>query len=191
MIALIDYDIGNLHSVSKAIEKAGARVLRARKPADLEPAWGAVLPGVGAFGDCIKALAASGFEEAVKNFIASGRPFLGICVGHQMLFEASFENGTHRGLGIFKGPVERFKDTPGLKIPQIGWNQVRQARPDCPLFRGIPDLSYFYFVHSYAVRPKEKDIIAGTTDYGETFASVVWRNNVFATQFHQIGRAHV
>jgi glutamine amidotransferase len=123
--------------------------------------------------------------EASRDFIRTGKPFLGICVGYQALFERSDEfNSCAAGLGVFKGSVVRFTERPGLKIPQIGWNQLEIVRPDCPLYRGIPNGSHVYFVHSFYPQPAEEGIVATRTDYGDTFASSVWRDNVFATQFH-------
>jgi glutamine amidotransferase len=117
--------------------------------------------------------------------MASGRPFLGICVGYQALFERSEEfDSCAAGMGVFRGRVVRFQSYAGLKIPQIGWNQVRQLRPGCPLFRGIPDGSYFYFVHSYFPKPRDVSLVAGETEHGETFASAIWADNIYATQFH-------
>jgi imidazole glycerol-phosphate synthase subunit HisH len=144
-----------------------------------------VLPGVGAFDDCINALRKQHLLEAARGFIQTGKPFLGICVGYQALFERSEEfNSCAAGLGIFQGSVVRFTEKPGLKIPQIGWNQLDIVQPDCPLYRGIAGGSYVYFVHSFFPQPADKSIIATRTDYGETFASSVWRDNVYATQFH-------
>jgi len=185
VIALLDYGSGNLRSVHKALLAAGAEVRLAKSPAQIGDARGLVLPGVGAFDDCINAMARQELLAASRDFIRSGRPFLGICVGYQALFERSEEfNSCAAGLGVFKGAVVRFSDRHGLKIPQIGWNQVRLARADCPLYRGIPDGSYFYFVHSFFPQPEDDAIVATRTDYGDVFASSVWRDNVFATQFH-------
>lgn len=185
VIALIDYGSGNLRSVHKALLKVGADVRVVRRPDEMSNARGLVLPGVGAFDDCINALQRQGLLEAAKKFIQSGRPFLGICVGYQALFDGSDEfNSCAAGLGIFKGRVVRFSDRFGLKIPQIGWNQLEILKPDCPLFRGIPSGSYVYFVHSFFPHPADASIVATQTGYGETFASSVWRDNVFATQFH-------
>ena len=185
MIALIDYGSGNLRSVHKALLKVGASVRIARQPAELADARAVVLPGVGAFDDCIQALARQSLLEASRQFIQSGRPFLGICVGYQALFEKSEEfNSCAAGLSIFQGKVVRFAARDGLKIPQIGWNQLDIVRPDCPLYSGIPGGSYVYFVHSFFPRPADPSIVATRTTYGETFASSVWRDNVFATQFH-------
>ncbi|MDX2226658.1 MAG: imidazole glycerol phosphate synthase subunit HisH [Verrucomicrobiae bacterium] len=182
-IALIDYDIGNLRSAEKALQKVGATVVRATSPEMLQGVDGAVLPGVGAFRDCVKCLGEHRMTEAVGDFIRSDRPFLGICVGLQMLFETGHENGAHAGLGLLGGHVDRLR-AEGLKVPQIGWNRVRMIRDGCPLFRGIADGSHFYFVHSYAVRPLQPDVVAAITEYGETYPSVVWRGNLYATQFH-------
>jgi len=144
-----------------------------------------VLPGVGAFDDCMQALEKQALLEASRRFIRSGRPFLGICVGYQALFEKSEEfNSCAAGMGIFQGKVVRFPAADGLKIPQIGWNQIDIVNPECPLFHGILSGSYVYFVHSFFPRPEDPSIVATSTSYGETFASSVWRDNVYATQFH-------
>ena len=185
MIALLDYGSGNLRSVEKALRKVGADVNVITRPEGMKDARAAVLPGVGAFDDCITAMQRQELLDGVKDFIRSGRPFLGICVGYQALFEKSDEfNSCAAGLGIFQGKVVRFTDRPGLKIPQIGWNQIELAFASCPLFRGIPNGSYVYFVHSFFPRPVDPAIIATRTEYGEPFASAVWKENVFATQFH-------
>jgi imidazole glycerol-phosphate synthase subunit HisH len=185
VIALLDYGSGNLRSVHKALLKAGAEVCIARGPAQMAAAGGAVLPGVGAFDDCLKAMDQQGLLEASRAFIRSGRPFLGICVGYQALFERSEEfNSRANGLGVFEGNVVRFRARDGLKIPQIGWNQIEIVQSKCPLFRGVANGSYVYFVHSYFPRPAADSIIATQTTYGEKFASSVWHGNVFATQFH-------
>ena len=155
------------------------------QPAEMADAQAAVLPGVGAFDDCMHALQGQGLLEASREFIGSGRPFLGICVGYQALFEKSEEfNSCAAGLGIFPGKVVRFSQQNGLKVPQIGWNQLDIVQPACPLFRGVANGSYVYFVHSFFPRPVEQSIVATRTTYGETFASAVWRDNIFATQFH-------
>jgi glutamine amidotransferase len=185
VIALIDYGSGNLRSVHKALLKVGAEVRIARQPEEMADARAVVLPGVGAFDDCIQALQKQALLEASRRFMQSGRPFLGICVGYQALFEKSEEfNSCAAGLGIFQGKVVRFSNGNGLKIPQIGWNQLDIVKPECPLFRGIPGGSYVYFVHSFFPKPVDASIVATRTTYGETFASSVWRDNVFATQFH-------
>ncbi len=185
MIALIDYGSGNLRSVHKALLKAGAEVRIARRPEELADAGAVVLPGVGAFDDCIHALERQALLEASRQFIGSGRWFLGICVGYQALFEKSEEfNSCAPGLGVFQGKVVRFAGNGGLKVPQIGWNQLDIVKTDCPLYRGIPSGSYVYFVHSFFPKPADAAIVATRTTYGETFASSVWHDNVFATQFH-------
>ena len=185
MIALLDYGSGNLRSVHKALLKAGADVRVARRPDEIGDARAMVLPGVGAFDDCINALRKQELLEAARDFIKSGRPFLGICVGYQALFERSEEfNSCAAGLAIFKGSVVRFSEKHGLKIPQIGWNRLEIVKPNCPLFRGVPDGSYVYFVHSFYTQPMDAEIAATRTEYGDAFVSSVWRDNVFATQFH-------
>jgi len=185
VIALIDYGSGNLRSVHKALLQVGASVRLAKTPGDLSDAAALVLPGVGAFDDCLHALENQDLLAACRDFISTGKPFLGICVGYQALFERSEEfNSSAAGLGLFKGSVVRFSQSKGLKIPQIGWNQIELARPDCPLYRGIASGSYVYFVHSFFPQPTDPSIVATRTQYGDTFASSVWQDNVFATQFH-------
>ncbi len=185
MIALLDYGSGNLRSVHKSLLKVGARVRLVQQPEEIGDASGLVLPGVGAFDDCIQALRAQHLLEAARNFIQTGKPFLGICVGYQALFERSEEfNSCAAGLGVFAGSVIRFSAKHGLKIPQIGWNQLELVQPACPLYRGIPSGSYVYFVHSFYPQPVDASLVATRTEYGDTFASSVWRDNVYATQFH-------
>jgi glutamine amidotransferase len=140
----------------------------------------------------MQALQKQGLVEPIRQFIRSGKPFLGICVGYQALFERSEEfNSRMPGLGVFPGSVVRFTKQPGLKVPQIGWNQLENIRPDCPLFRGVPEASYAYFVHSYFPKPLDPTIVACKTVYGESFASAVWRDNIFATQFHPEKSQHL
>ena len=185
MIALLDYGSGNLRSVQKALLKVGADVRVLKRPEEMEQCKAAVLPGVGAFDDCIQAMEQQGLLEGARQFIRSKRPFLGICVGYQALFEKSDEfNSCAAGLGIFQGKVVRFANGNGLKIPQIGWNQIEIAQPACPLFKDVANGSYVYFVHSFFPKPGDPTIAATYTTYGETFVSSVWRDNVFATQFH-------
>jgi len=185
VIALLDYGSGNLRSVHKALLKVGADVQVVQRPDGMPAARAVVLPGVGAFDDCIHALRKQELLEAARAFIQTGKPFLGICVGYQALFERSEEfNSCAAGLGVFGGSVVRFTEQPGLKIPQIGWNQISISQPACPLYRGVADGSYVYFVHSFFPRPADTSIIATQTEYGEPFASSVWKDNVFATQFH-------
>ena len=185
MIALLDYGSGNLRSVEKALQKVGADVRVTKSPAGIDGARGVVLPGVGAFDDCVNAMDKQHLLTATRDWIRDGKPFLGICVGYQALFDSSEEfNSCAAGLGIFKGKVVRFQQRGGLKVPQIGWNQLELAQPNCPLFKNIPGGSHVYFVHSFFPKPIDESIIATRTTYGETFASSVWKDNVFATQFH-------
>jgi imidazole glycerol-phosphate synthase subunit HisH len=185
MIALLDYGSGNLRSVHKSLLKVGADVRIVQRPDEIGDASAMVLPGVGAFDDCINALRKQELLEAARKFIQAGKPFLGICVGYQALFERSEEfNSCAAGLGIFQGSVVRFTEKPGLKIPQIGWNQLDIVQTGCPLYRGIASGSYVYFVHSFFPQPADAGIIATRTDYGGNFASSIWRDNVYATQFH-------
>ena len=185
MIALIDFASGNLRSAQKALLKVGADVRVVRRPEEINGARAVVLPGVGAFDDCMQALRKQELMGAVREFIKTGKPFLGICVGYQALFDRSEEfNSCAAGLEIFPGKVVRFSDKTGLKVPQIGWNQLNIVRRECPIFQGIPTGSYVYFVHSYFPKPADSAITATETTYGEPFASSVWRDNVYATQFH-------
>jgi imidazole glycerol-phosphate synthase subunit HisH len=185
VIALLDYGSGNLRSVEKALLKVGAEVRVTTSPDGMRGARSVVLPGVGAFDDCITAMQRQELLQATREWIDSGKPFLGICVGYQALFERSEEfNSCAAGLNVFGGKVVRFPDQPGLKVPQIGWNQLEIVRSDCPLYRGIASGSYVYFVHSFFPKPVDPSIVATRTSYGEPFASSVWRDNVFATQFH-------
>jgi len=181
MIAVIDYGMGNLGSVRNALRYLGCEVEIGSDPAEIENAAGVVLPGVGSFGDCVSNLRERGLVEPIKRVIEQDRPFLGICLGLQMLLSESEEGGRHEGLGIIPGRVVRFDHQ--LKIPQIGWNQI-SARRRCPQLEGIEDGSYVYFVHSYHVVPDDESVIATTTDYGYEFCSSIVRGNLFACQFH-------
>jgi len=183
MIAIIDYGMGNLRSVSKAFEAVGHQTIVTREAATIQNASHVVLPGVGAFGDCMVNLKQYGLVEPIKAAIRSGKPFLGICLGFQLLFTESEEFGRHEGLDIFPGKVRAFSKDQALKVPHMGWNQVNVQRP-CPLFEGIPDGSNWYFVHSYFVDPRDKHITATTTTYGISFTSSIWKDNVVACQFH-------
>lgn len=188
MIAIIDYGMGNLRSVQKGFEKVGSEAVITSDPQVVLRAARVVLPGVGAFRDCMHNLEQGGFVEPILKTIAEGRPFLGICVGMQLLFTDSVEFGLYRGLDVIPGHVLRFPDQmtvagEKLKVPQMGWNQLSfKRRP--PVFEGIDDGSNVYFVHSYYVKPDDSSVIATTTDYGFEFCSSVWRDNVVATQFH-------
>ncbi|MBL7070994.1 MAG: imidazole glycerol phosphate synthase subunit HisH [Candidatus Omnitrophica bacterium] len=183
MIAVIDYEMGNLGSVSKALEYLGGDVVITQKGADLSGAAKIVLPGVGAFKDAMNALKRLGLIEPLKDEIKRKKPYLGICLGYELLFERSEEGGGCEGLGILKGDVVKFSSG-GIKVPQIGWNQVKIKKSGCSLFNGIEQDSFFYFVHSYYVRPKDSAIVAAATDYGGDFASMVWDENLYAVQFH-------
>jgi glutamine amidotransferase len=189
MIAIVDYELGNLGSVEKALLRVGCDARLTQDAATILGAEAIVVPGVGAFGDCMRNLNRFGLAEVIRESIASGKPFLGICLGLQLLFEASEESPGVRGLGAFEGTVRLFRHS--LKIPQIGWNQITVKSPPPPHLAGVPDGSNVYFVHSYHVVPSDPSIIATTTDYGYEFASSVRRDNVFACQFHPEKSQHV
>lgn len=176
--------MGNLGSVENAFRflQRDARIINS--PADFAKCKALVLPGVGAFGDCMLRLNADGFTPALRSWIASGKPLLGICLGMQVLFEESMESPRVAGLGVFAGKVNKFLPVGGLKVPQIGWNQVRFTLPDCPDFKGVADNSFFYFVHSYHIATDDKGIVAGITNYGIDYPSIIWKKNVIAFQFH-------
>ena len=182
-IAIIDYGMGNLRSVQKGLERVGYLAEVTRDPERIEAANGVVLPGVGAFGACMDNLRTYGLIDTVRRVITRGTPFLGICLGMQLLFEESEEFGPVPGLGIFPGRVVRFPETLGLKVPHMGWNQIRkQGEPQH--LRGINDGVFVYFVHSYYVAPADASLTATTTEYGVEFTSAIARDNVFATQYH-------
>jgi glutamine amidotransferase len=181
MIAIIDYGMGNLRSVQRAFEHVGAEVIVTAHRETIASASAVVLPGVGAFGKAMSNLERAGLTDVIRQVIAQGRPFLGICLGLQLLFEESEEMGQHRGLGVFGGQVKRFEVD--LKVPQIGWNQIHIQRPG-PLLEGVADGSYAYFVHSYYVAPTDPEIVLATTDYEIDYASIVGQDNVFGIQFH-------
>ena len=185
MIAVVDYGVGNLRSVEKAIARSGAEVSVTSDAEAILAADGVVLPGVGAFGACMRNLEQRGLVETVKRAARSGKPFLGICVGMQILFEESEEFGRVEGLGLFRGKVKRFAgpSVAGLKIPQMGWNRLSVRKPTAEL-EGLADGAYVYFVHSYYVEPADPEIVAATTDYGFPFAAAVADGPVFACQFH-------
>ena len=185
MIALLDYGAGNLRSVEKALRYVGSDVELMQTPDRVKDADAVVLPGVGAFDDCINAMRRQELFNAAKEFANSGRPFLGICVGYQAIFERSDEfNSCASGLGIFKGSVIRFPDNQGLKIPQIGWNQIDIKQPECPIYKDVDSGSHVYFVHSFYPKLEDESIAATYTDYGVNFVSSIWKDNIFATQFH-------
>ena len=188
MIAIIDYGMGNLRSVQKAFEHVGSPAIITSAADDVRRAEKVVLPGVGAFADAMTHLRERGLVDAVVEAARSGRPFLGICLGLQLLFEVGYEDGEHPGLGIFPGKVVHFDWTgqpqaAGLKIPHMGWNQVRWARPT-PFNAGVADGRHFYFVHSYYAVPADESLVLGWCDYGYPFAAAIARDKVFAAQFH-------
>lgn len=184
MIQIIDYGMGNLRSVQKAFESLGVDAHICSSPKALADAEKIVLPGVGAFRDAINELRSKGFVEPLREYAASNRPFLGICLGLQLLFDVSYEDGEYEGLGIVPGKVVRFKSEPGLKIPHMGWNQLDIVHPN-PLLADVTPGAHVYFVHSYHVVPNEEDVVATRTSYGEqSFVSMIARGNLFATQFH-------
>jgi glutamine amidotransferase len=182
-IAIIDYQMGNLRSVQKAFEKIGHAATITGDPEELAKADKIVLPGVGAFGDAIAELKRRQLVEPIREAVAAGKPFLGICLGLQLLFDVGYEGGEFAGLGIFRGQVVRFERPAEYKIPHMGWNRCRLVKP-APVLAGIEDESYFYFVHSYYVVPADPSLVALETDYGGPFCAAIWRDNVFATQFH-------
>ncbi len=186
MLAIVDYSMGNLRSVQKAFELLGVPARIVRTPADIRGSDKLVLPGVGAFGDAIAVLESSGQADAIKDFIRTQRPLLGICLGLQLLMETGYEDGKHAGLGIVPGDCVRFTvDQPpdNLKVPHMGWNSVR-PQSDVPLFKGVEPGTHFYFVHSYFVRPTDTRHVAAISDYGGEFTAAIVKNNVMAVQFH-------
>jgi len=185
MIAIIDYGMGNLRSVQKGFERMGHEVVVTSDARTILNASKVVLPGVGAFPDCMRNLREHGLIDAVHMTITSGRPFLGICLGLQLLFTESEEFGISKGLDIIKGRVTRFKgpEFADLKIPHMGWNSISIKR-QVPALQDVPDKSYVYFVHSFHVVPEDKSVIATTTHYGIEFVSGIWKDNIFAVQFH-------
>jgi glutamine amidotransferase len=185
LIAIIDYQMGNLRSVQKALERVGHPATITSRPADIAQADKVILPGVGAFEDAIAELRRRDLVGPIKDAIAANKPFLGICLGLQLLFDVGYENGTHEGLGILPGETVRF-DLPAdlkLKVPHMGWNAISiKHRP--PILAGLSEGTHVYFVHSYYVRPRDPSVIATETDYGGPFCSMIWCGNLFATQFH-------
>ena len=180
-LAIIDYGVGNLRSVEKAFAATGSPAVVTSDEGVLRKAERLVLPGVGAFGACMNALTERGFDTLVRERVAAGTPLLGVCVGMQLLFEESEEFGATRGLGLLPGRVRRFPDD--LIVPHVGWNQIHQ-RVSHPLFDGVGDASFFYFVHSYYCEPARDEVVLGETDYGVTYASVVAQENLCGVQFH-------
>ena len=186
-LVIIDYGMGNLRSVQKAVERVGFAAPITNDPEAVRTADKLILPGVGAFADAIACIREKQLVEPILESIRRGSPFLGICLGLQMLFEESFEDGRHPGLGILRGTVERFTpDAPDgsrRKVPHMGWNRIR-IRATAPMLAGVPDGAHMYFVHSYYVKPADPSVVAAETDYGGPFTAMVWKDNVCATQFH-------
>jgi glutamine amidotransferase len=187
LIAIVDYEMGNLHSVSKAVEKAGGRVQITDSPSVIRKAAGVVLPGVGAFGEAVKRLTAKKLMTPLADMLGQNKPFLGICLGLQLLFERSEESPKHKGLGFFRGSVVRFQMSkrPDLKVPHMGWNLLSFGpAAKTRALKGISKRDYFYFVHSFFPAPKNRDIIATETEYGRTFCSSIAKGRLYASQFH-------
>jgi glutamine amidotransferase len=182
-IVIVDYGMANLRSVQKAFEKVGHEAVITADPNRVAEAGKLVLPGVGAFRDAIAGLHEADLAAPIRAHVRSGKPFLGICLGLQLLFTTSHEDGEHAGLNLFPGEVVRFPDVPGLKVPHMGWNQLRRCKP-APLFDDLPDGAAVYFVHSYYVVPRDPRLTATATDYPTPFTSAIRHENVFATQFH-------
>jgi imidazole glycerol-phosphate synthase subunit HisH len=183
MLAIIDYEMGNLRSVQKGFERTGHKAVITSDPAALADARKIVLPGVGAFRDAIGALHERGLVEPIRAAIRAGKPFLGICLGLQLLFDKSYEDGEYDGLGVLPGTVEKFQLPREFKVPHMGWNQIAfRRRP--PVFDGINEGEHFYFVHSYYVAPQDASVVALETNYLQPFCSGIWRDNLFAVQFH-------
>ncbi len=183
MIAIVDYGMGNLRSVQKGMEKVGHAAVITSDPAEILTAERVILPGVGAFEDAMHELRERRLVDVVREVANSGRPFLGICLGLQLLFDVSFEGGEHAGLGILPGQVVRFPPREGIKVPHMGWNQLSIRRPS-PLFAGLASDPFMYFVHSYYVVPRDQGVIVAEASYPVPFTAAVGRENLFATQFH-------
>ena len=184
MIAIIDYGAGNLQSVVKAFEFIGCRVKIIQNPEELQKADAAILPGVGSFGDAMNSLTARGFVAPIREFVRTGKPFLGICLGLQLLFESSEESPGVEGLGILKGKILRIPDAPGLKIPHIGWNSLQYQGNPSMLFQGLSQSPYVYFVHSYYLQAEDPGVVIATAEYGVTIHAAVKKGSLFACQFH-------
>lgn len=182
-VVVVDYGMGNLRSAHKGLEKVGINAFVTSDPAAVRSAGAVVLPGVGAFRDCMANLSRAGLVSSVLDAIERGKPFLGICLGMQLLMTISEEFGLHHGLDVVPGRVRRFDQDAELKVPHMGWNRVHYSGDD-RLFEGIPDGSYFYFVHSYYIAPVDESVVCGWTEYGERFCSAISKDNLFATQFH-------
>ncbi len=184
MITIVDYGMGNLASVSNAIKRYTDKVVVSSMPDDIKKTDKLILPGVGAFKDAYDEIDRRGLINPILDFIKSGKPFLGICLGLQLLFTKSFEDGEHKGLDLIKGDVISFKKDKSIKIPHMGWNNLKLKAPNCPLLKGVAQQAYMYFVHSYCVMPEDTSVIATITDYGGAFCSMIWKDNIYAMQFH-------
>lgn len=184
MIAIIDYGMGNIHSVQKALEHFGAQTQVTSLARELETCDKAVLPGVGAFSDAMKELKDKELDKALLAYIKSKRPLLGICLGMQLLFSGSQEAPGIKGLGALTGEVRRFDPDTGVKIPHMGWNRLHIVRQDCPLMQGVPEASYVYFCHSYYPENQSEEQTAAACEYGIGFTSVIWKDNIYGVQFH-------
>ncbi|HEX4611081.1 MAG TPA: imidazole glycerol phosphate synthase subunit HisH [Urbifossiella sp.] len=183
-IVIVDYGMANLRSVQKAFERVGVAAEISPDPNRVSEARKVVLPGVGAFQDAIARLRETGMAQAIAEHVRGDRPFLGICLGFQLLFTRSHEDGLHSGLDLFAGDVVRFPERPGLKVPHMGWNTLRPTRPGCPLLADLPPDPAAYFVHSYYPVPTDPGLTTAVADYPDPFCSVIWRGNMYATQFH-------
>ncbi|CAN7170349.1 imidazole glycerol phosphate synthase subunit HisH [Paenibacillus sp. LjRoot153] len=181
MIAIIDYGMGNLHSVSKAVERLGYEAVVTGDPEQILAAEGAILPGVGAFGDAMEHLRETCLDEVVKQYAASGKPMIGICLGMQLLFSSSEEHGQHEGLGLLPGTVVRFRGD--YKVPHMGWNRLSYKQSESPIFKGIEE-GHVYFVHSYHAKPEREGDLLAVTDYYQPVTAIVGRDNVYGMQFH-------
>lgn len=182
-IVIIDYGMGNLRNVQKGFEKIGLEAKLTRNKKEIERASAIVLPGVGAFKDCMENLERYGLVDPLLRSVEKGKPYLGICLGLQILFSESEEFGTNKGLDLIRGKVVKFRPDPEHKVPHMGWNTIEKGR-EVPMLQGVENGDFFYFVHSYYVVPEEKQWISTFTTYGKPFVSSIWKENIFATQFH-------
>ena len=183
-VTIVDYQMGNLRSVQKALERVGAEATISNDPSQIASADRLILPGVGAFRDAIREIKSRDLVQPIHDFIASGRPFLGICLGLQLLFDESEEGGVYEGLSVLPGRVVRFELPSEYKVPHMGWNRVKQEQVGLPIFDAMPVDPYYYFVHSYYVKPEDPSLCWLSSDYGGSFCAAVARGNVMATQFH-------
>ena len=185
MIAVIDYGMGNIHSVQKVFQLYGAQSIVVSTPEQLAFCEKAVFPGVGAFDDAMRELKTRGLVNAIRKHINDKKPFLGICLGMQILFQESEEASREEGLGVLKGAVKRFKESRSLKVPHMGWNQIKKPQGNkCSLLNGVVNNSFVYFCHSYYPKPKDRSVVAATCEYGNNFAAVVQSGNIYGVQFH-------